>query len=56
MVSKQHFTFDNQLIPVTLSVGVAMLKPSHREAADLVRVADEKLYEAKTNGRNRVCV
>jgi two-component system cell cycle response regulator len=56
MVSKQHFTFDNQLIPVTMSVGVAMLKPAHREPADLVRAADEKLYEAKTNGRNRVCV
>jgi two-component system, cell cycle response regulator len=55
VVSKQHFTFDNQLIPVTVSAGVATLKPSHREASDLVRVADEKLYEAKTNGRNRVC-
>ena len=55
MVSRQHFTFDSQLISVTMSVGVATLKPAHREPADLVRVADEKLYEAKTNGRNRVC-
>jgi two-component system, cell cycle response regulator len=55
VVAKQHFTFDNQVIPVTVSAGVATLKPAHREASDLVRVADEKLYEAKMNGRNRVC-
>jgi diguanylate cyclase (GGDEF)-like protein len=55
MVSKQHYTFDKQYIPVTVSAGVAMLKTDHREAADLVRAADAKLYEAKTNGRNRVC-
>jgi diguanylate cyclase (GGDEF)-like protein len=54
-VAKQHFSFDKQHIPVTLSLGVAILKPEHREAADLVRAADEKLYEAKTGGRNRVC-
>lgn len=56
LVAKQHFSFDKQHIPVTLSLGVAVLKPEHREAGDLVRAADEKLYEAKTGGRNRVCV
>ena len=54
-MAKQHFSFDKQHIPVTLSLGVAILKPEHREAADLVRAADEKLYEAKHTGRNRVC-
>jgi two-component system, cell cycle response regulator len=55
MISKQHFVFDKTHIPVTVSVGVAILQPQHREAGDLVRAADEKLYEAKTSGRNRVC-
>lgn len=55
LVAKQHFVFDKTHIPVTVSVGVAMLQPQHREAGDLVRTADEKLYEAKTHGRNRVC-
>ncbi len=55
LVSKQLITFDKSHIPVTVSVGVAALKPEHREAGDLVRAADEKLYEAKTSGRNRVC-
>jgi two-component system cell cycle response regulator len=55
LVSKQHFTFDRSSIPVTVSLGVALLATEHRGAADLVRAADEKLYEAKTSGRNCVC-
>jgi diguanylate cyclase (GGDEF)-like protein len=54
LVEKQRFEFDRQVIPVTVSVGIATLEPHHREAGDLVRTADERLYEAKTSGRNRV--
>lgn len=40
--------------PVTLSAGAAVY-PSHgTEAHELVRAADEALYTAKRNGRNRV--
>jgi diguanylate cyclase (GGDEF)-like protein len=55
MVEKQRFEFDKQVIPVTVSLGVAMLAADHRDAADLKRAADGKLYEAKAYGRNRVC-
>ncbi|RKH61598.1 GGDEF domain-containing protein [Corallococcus aberystwythensis] len=55
LVERQRFEFDKQVIPVTLSVGVATLEPTHREPADLVRTADERLFEAKSQGRNRVC-
>jgi two-component system cell cycle response regulator len=54
LVEKQRFEFDKQPIPVTVSVGIATLEPQHRESGDLVRTADERLYEAKTLGRNRV--
>ncbi|NVJ27753.1 MULTISPECIES: GGDEF domain-containing protein [Myxococcus] len=54
LVEKQRFEFDRQPIPVTISLGVAVLDPHHREPGDLVRAADEKLFEAKTGGRNRV--
>nr|WP_236673218.1 GGDEF domain-containing protein [Comamonas sp. JC664] len=54
LVEKQRFEFDRQAIPVTVSVGLAALEPFHRESGELVRDADEKLFEAKTTGRNRV--
>ncbi|WP_426752434.1 diguanylate cyclase [Myxococcus sp. Y35] len=54
LVEKQRFEFDRQVIPVTVSVGLAVLEPFHREPGELVRDADEKLFEAKTTGRNRV--
>jgi diguanylate cyclase (GGDEF)-like protein len=41
---------------VTASFGVA-LYPTHADNAEaLVRAADDALYQAKENGRNRVCV
>jgi diguanylate cyclase (GGDEF)-like protein len=40
---------------VTISVGVAAIMPSSENTpADLIRMADAELYEAKRNGRNRV--
>lgn len=42
---------------VTLSLGVATVTPAvGQAAADLIVLADEKLYCAKKNGRNQVCV
>ncbi len=55
LVEKQRFEFDKQVIPVTISLGVAILAANHRDSADLKSAADVKLYEAKSAGRNRVC-
>jgi len=55
LIEKQKFEFDKQEIPVTISAGVAGLATPSYEAADLVRAADQQLYAAKTDGRNRVC-
>jgi two-component system, cell cycle response regulator len=55
LVEKQRFEFDKNIIPVTISLGVAVLAPEHRDLVDLKRASDAKLYEAKATGRNRVC-
>jgi two-component system, cell cycle response regulator len=55
LVAAQKFRFDNQDIPVTVSLGMASLGGQERDPSELIRAADEKLYEAKNSGRNRVC-
>jgi diguanylate cyclase (GGDEF)-like protein len=44
------------LCPLTVSAGVAALEGEAAEAETLVVQADEALYQAKREGRNRVCV
>ena len=43
-------------VKITISLGVAELGPSDREAADLIARVDAALFEAKNAGRNRVVV
>ena len=49
-------TFEDKSLPVTVSLGVAEFKPGSDASAEaLFGRADEKLYQAKNSGRNRVC-
>jgi len=43
-----------EIIPVTISIGVAGYRPGDTELEAIVRRADEALYRAKAKGRNRV--
>lgn len=40
---------------MTLSAGVATWQPQMESISELLRAADQQLYEAKSSGRNRVC-
>lgn len=40
--------------PVTVSIGVATFPADGDDAAQLIRIADERLYQAKAAGRNQV--
>jgi diguanylate cyclase (GGDEF)-like protein len=48
------FRFEEIVLGVTLSLGVARLGGSVKTGEELYRVADEALYAAKQGGRNRV--
>ena len=54
LVEKSVFRFENTDIPVTISVGVATIAPELEESLEFVKIADQFLYEAKSQGRNCV--
>jgi len=66
LVAADPFTFDQAVIPVTISIGVGDLSEYQERIArssnphaepipdGLVKLADERLYKAKHNGRNCV--
>ncbi|HEY7310700.1 MAG TPA: GGDEF domain-containing protein [Gemmataceae bacterium] len=55
MVEKHAFQYEGKPFPLTVSVGVAATNGDRPLApSDLIGEADEKLFEAKHQGRNRV--
>jgi diguanylate cyclase (GGDEF)-like protein len=53
-VESSRFVFQNESIKVTISIGVAQLSDDDKSNLDLIKRADQKLYEAKRSGRNKV--
>jgi diguanylate cyclase (GGDEF)-like protein len=54
LIEKAQFRFEDTDIPVTISVGVASIRPELNDPNDFIRIADGNLYEAKAQGKNRV--
>jgi diguanylate cyclase (GGDEF)-like protein len=54
-VESSPLIFEEKKIPITISIGVASLDEvnKHSELDELIKDADEKLYQSKQNGRNR---
>ena len=44
----------NKMVDVTISIGIATLESQHDNAAQILKRADQALYRAKRDGRNRV--
>lgn len=55
-IEKTQFRFDTQDIPVTISMGLSSRDSTTKSHGDLLATADKALYDAKNQGRNRVCV
>ena len=53
-VSANPVQVANGEVPITVSIGIAVLDPLHDDIHSLLDRADAALYRAKANGRNRV--
>ena len=54
MIENTSFEWQDKKIPVTVSLGVAILAPNENMPDPMVHRADKALYVAKQTGRNRV--
>lgn len=55
LIADTRFEFEGTQVDVTISIGVAEWQTHYEDAIDLFKAADDKMYEAKRAGRNRVC-
>jgi diguanylate cyclase (GGDEF)-like protein len=56
-VERRRFDYNGTRLPVTISVGISAIPdPSVQDHAAFLAGADKAMYEAKSSGRNRVCV
>ena len=54
LVEVAEFKFEDAVIPVTVSIGVAALRGEIEDALEFIKQADTHLFAAKEGGRNRV--
>ncbi|MCK8060043.1 MULTISPECIES: GGDEF domain-containing protein [unclassified Fusibacter] len=54
LIEEHTIQYDKHEIKVTLSFGVDLIGPDSYHLTDAIKSADEALYMAKANGRNRV--
>ena len=54
LVAREPFEFEDEVIPLTISVGVATIVGEGEDSQKFIKMADDNLYAAKHNGRNCV--
>ena len=53
-VANMNLAVRRVIIPMTVSIGVASIPSDTLDSEELIRIADKRLYEAKSKGRNKV--
>jgi|GEM_PF-3544168 len=53
-IEEKSFIFKDDILRITMSFGVASMKHNESSYENVISQADESLYQAKNNGRNRV--
>lgn len=53
-VEGAQFTFEEDRLSITISIGVASMEGDYATPDELIKAADDKLYQSKEGGRNRV--
>jgi two-component system, cell cycle response regulator len=54
LVGDQPFEYEGDTFPVTVSVGVACVEGEDVDVTQFIKIADDNLYKAKREGRDRV--
>lgn len=54
-IEEYEFMIDEKTIKITTSIGVACFPDDCETKKDMMKVADEAIYKAKKDGRNKVC-
>jgi diguanylate cyclase len=54
-ISEHRFKAYDLELNITASIGFATFNPNIREESQIVEWADSALYQAKRQGKNRVC-
>jgi two-component system, cell cycle response regulator len=54
LVCDEPFEYEGDKFPVTVSVGISTLEGQDMDAMSFIKLADDNLYRAKREGRNRV--
>ena len=54
MIADNVFVHNNKKISITISIGVSQFPDNGATLEELIQSADEMLYKAKREGKNRV--
>ena len=56
IVEVREFLLRNQVVPMTVSIGISQVNSRDQDPMQVLERADEAMYQAKLVGRNRVVV